>query len=150
MTQQKDSIVRSQDEQAKSKMKQYADAKRKATDTLIQVGDTVLLRQKKQNKFSTKFDPSPFKVTRKRGTMVTALRNGKYVTRNASLFKRVNLRFSEGEEEESDEDEDDSSTESNSNDQNDNRQPNNQNNTRRYPVRNRKHLNRYGQNIYES
>ena len=88
-----------------------------------------------------KFDPSPFKVTRKKGTMVTALRNGKYVTRNASLFKRVNLRFSEREEEESDEDEDDSSTESNSNDQNDNRQPNNQNNTRRYPVRNRKHLN---------
>ena len=61
---------------------------------------------------------------------------------------RVNLRFSE--EEESDEDEDDSSTESNSNDQNYNCQPNNQNNTRRYPVRNRKHLNRYGQNIYDS
>ena len=87
--QQKDSVVRSQDEQAKSKMKQYADAKRKATDTLIEVGDTVLLRQKKQNKFSTKFDPSPFKVTRKKGTMATALRNGKYVTRNASLFKIV-------------------------------------------------------------
>ena len=149
----KDSVVRFKDEKAKSKMKQYADAKRKAKNTVIQVGDTVLLRQKKQNKFSTKFDPSPFKVTRKKGTMITALRNEKYVTRNASLFKKVNFRLSEGEEEESDEDEDDCSTDTNPNDRNNHRPPNDQNNentTRRYPLRNRKHLNRYGQNIYAS
>ena len=102
--QQKHSVVQSKDKQAKTKMKQYADQRRRAKDTVIQVGDTVLLRQKKQMKFLTKFDPNPFKVTRKKGTMVTAVRNGKYATRNASLFKKVHLGFSEWEEEESDED----------------------------------------------
>lgn len=110
-------------------------------DTVIQVGDTVLLCQKKHNKFSTNFDPNPFKVTRKKGTMITAIRNGKYVTQNTSLFKKVNLKFSEWKEEESDNDEDDSSTDHDSNDQNENHSPSNdQNNgrngstTRRYPM----------------
>ena len=42
----------------------------------IQVGDTVLLRHKKFSKFATKFHPSPFSVTRKKGMMIMALRNG--------------------------------------------------------------------------
>ena len=153
---QKDSVVRSKDERAKSKMKQYADVRRKARHTVIQVGDRVLLRQRKQNKFSTRFDPKPFRVTRKKGTMITAFRNGKYVTRNSSLFKKVNLQLFE-EEEESDEDDDDSSAENDSNDRNETRAQNsdrndrrNESGTRRYPRRNRKQLNRYGQNIYES
>ena len=37
--------------------------------------------------------------------MITALRNGKYVTQNASLFRKVNLRSSQWEEEDSDDDE---------------------------------------------
>ena len=144
--------MRSKDEQAKTKMKQYADSRRKAKDTVIEVGDTVLLRQKKHTKFSTKFDPSPFKVTRKKGTMIIALRNGKYVTRNASLFKKVNLRSFQEEEEESDEDKDDFNTDHDSNARNENPQNDqnhgqNGNNARRYPIRNRKQLNRYGQNI---
>ena len=49
--------------------------------------------------------------------MITALRNGKYVTRNASLFRKVNISFSEREEE-SDEDEDDYGTEHDANGQN--------------------------------
>ena len=84
-------------------MKQYADQRRRTKDTVIRVGDTVLLHQKKQTKFSTKFDPNPFKVTCKKSTMVTAIRNGKYVTRNAFLFKNVHSGFCEWEEE-SDED----------------------------------------------
>ena len=148
----KDSAVCFKDEQAKSKVKQYADVKWKAKDTVIQVRDTVLLCQKKENKFSNKFDPKPFKVTRKKGTMITALQNGKYVTRNASLFKKVCFRFSE-EEEESDEDEDEFID---LHDRNENLSPSDENNgrnentTRRYPMRNRKQLNRYGQNIYDS
>ena len=86
----KDAAVRLKDERAKSKMKQYAD-QRRVKDTEIHIGDTVLLRQKKHTKFSTKFDPRPFQVTHKKGTMITAVRSGKYVTRNASLFKKVNL-----------------------------------------------------------
>lgn len=68
----KDEIVRQRDEQAKAKIKQYADKKHRAQNSVIHIGDTVLLRQKKHSKFSTKFDPHPFKVTRKKGTMVTA------------------------------------------------------------------------------
>ena len=76
-------------------MKQYADVKQKARHTVIQVGDRVLLRQRKQKKFPTNFDPKPFRVTRKRGNMITAFRNGKYVTRSSSLFKKVNLELFE-------------------------------------------------------
>ena len=43
----KDAAVRLKDERAKSKMKQYADQRRRAKDTEIHIGDTVLLRQKK-------------------------------------------------------------------------------------------------------
>jgi len=95
--------VRSRDQHAKTRMKQYADQRRKARNTEIQVGDTVLLRQK-FSKFATNFDPSLFSVTRKKGTMIKALRNEKYVTRNASLFRKVNLRPSQWEEEDSDDD----------------------------------------------
>ena len=37
----------------------------------------------------TKFDPNPFKVVKIKGIMITAVRNEKYVTRNALLFKTL-------------------------------------------------------------
>ena len=112
---------------------------------MIRIGDTVLLRQKKHTKFSTKFDPRPFQVACKKGTMITAARSGKYVTRNASMFKKVNLGPCQREEEDSDDGDDDDRAE--------NRSQNNdctEDLTRRYPVRNRKPLQQYGQNVYES
>ena len=60
-------------------MKVHADARFKAKTSRIDVGDLVLVRQRKQNKLSMHFDPSPFRVTSKRGTMITARQNGKYV-----------------------------------------------------------------------
>ena len=53
----------------------------------IKFGDIVLIRQRKQDKWSTKFDPSPFYVVRRKGTMITAIRNGKYVSCNISYFQ---------------------------------------------------------------
>ena len=100
--QNKDQILRQKDDQAKKKMKQYADMKRKAKDSTIQVGDTVLLRQRKDSKFTSKFDPLPFKVVHKKGTMVTANKNGKFITRNTSMFKKVHLDFCHFEEEDDD------------------------------------------------
>jgi transposase InsO family protein len=47
-----DTAVRMKDQHAKAKMKEYADTKRKAKPHSIQIGDMVLLRQKKQNEFS--------------------------------------------------------------------------------------------------
>ena len=83
------SKVQQNDDQAKKKMKEYADANSKAKQADIRVGDTVLIRQRKENKWSTKFDPSPFRVVRRKGTMITVIRKGKYVSRNIVFFKKI-------------------------------------------------------------
>ena len=103
----KDTVVRKRDEEAKAKMKFYADKMRKAKPSEIQVGDTVLLKQKKQTKLSSKFDPVPFHVTRIKGTMIAVTRNGRYVTRNASFLKKVNGSCRQNNGEETDEELDD-------------------------------------------
>ena len=87
--------VEERDKKAKAKMKAYADAKARATPSEIAIGDLVLARQRKQNKLSTPFDPRPFRVIRKKGTMVTACRSGKYITRNTSHFKLSSSMFPE-------------------------------------------------------
>lgn len=55
----------------------------------------MLILQRKQNKWSTKFDPSPFQVVRRKGTMGTGLQNGKYVSQNVSHFKSINIPMEE-------------------------------------------------------
>ena len=68
-----------------------------------------------------------------------------------SLFKRVNMEF-QSEEEESDED-DEQETEhhpEHSNQTNHADENENSNATRRYPLRDRRPLQRYGQNVYEN
>ena len=89
------SKVQKNDKEAKEKMKRHADEKSHVKVSDIKVGDTVLIRQKKQNKFSTKFDPSPFYVVRRKGTMITAVRNRKYVSRNVSHFKKIESSIGE-------------------------------------------------------
>ena len=83
--------------------------------------------------------------------MITAVRSGKYVTRNASLFKKVNLGPCQREEEDSDDGNDDDNAELNDKTENhlNRSQINNRNEDfiRRYPMRNRKPLQRYGQNV---
>ena len=71
-------------------MKAYADT---ITPSKIAVGDLVLAHQRKQNKLSTPYDPRFFWGIRKRGTMITACQNGKYITRNVSHFKKVNSKL---------------------------------------------------------
>ena len=140
------SKVQDTDDRAKAKMKEYADTKSRAKQSNIQVGDTVLIRQRKENKWSTRFDPSPFKVVRRKGTMITALRNGKYVSRNISLFKKIMSETVEVPMSDDEEDEDmmpqcdnpaagtAASAESAGG---------------RYPRRDRRPTRRYGQNVYE-
>ena len=95
------------DTTAKVKMKAHADKRSKTSN--IQIGDSVLVRQRKQNKLSTRYNPYPFQVTSIKGTMVTARRKDKYITRNASHFKLISSSTncadeSSDEEEEVDED----------------------------------------------
>lgn len=126
-------------------MKLNADRSQQAKNSTLQIGDMVLLRQKKISKLTTKFDPHPFKIIRIKGTMITARRNEKYITRNASLFKPVKVDSVEQAKIDENGDEDDLSSESNGNqiDHNPNFPQNNANQTRRYPMRERRPLQRY-------
>ena len=146
--QSKDEKVRKADELAKSKMKCNADKSRQAKTSNIQIGDTVLLRQKKMSKVMTKFDPHPFKVIRMKGTMISVTRNGKYVTRNASLFKPVKVDTLLNEQRGECEDRENGDLSDNDDSQiaeieNLSQSNGNSNTTRRYSVRERRPLQRY-------
>ena len=54
----------SKDTTAKEKMKDFTDRKRRVKKSVIEIGDLILIRQRKENKFSTKFDPKLFQVTK--------------------------------------------------------------------------------------
>ena len=55
------------DQQAKQRMKAYVDMRNRASPSEIASGDKVLLKQARQNKLSTLYDPRPFTVLERRG-----------------------------------------------------------------------------------
>ena len=66
------------------------DRKRHTKPRTINVGDTVLVRQEKQNKLTTQFNQTPYTVINRKGSEVTAKsRNNHIVRRNASHFKKI-------------------------------------------------------------
>ena len=134
--------VRENDKKAKQIMKENADRKSRAKERIAGIGDLVLVRQKRKNKFSTKFDPRPYHVVRVKGTMITACRDGHHVTRNISFYKKLpnrdDVQFDNGFE----------NDEINEEDRGERRQEQNQD-VARYPQRERRNVERYGQNIYE-
>ena len=69
-------------------MKEYHDKKRDAKTTVIKVGDQVLVKQKKTT-VKPFYDSKPYRVISVKGTMVTAARNNKSVTRNVSKFHKI-------------------------------------------------------------
>ena len=150
------SEVQIKDAEAKRKMKEHADKVKRAQRSTIEIGDKVLVHQRKHNKFSTRFDPSPYTAIDIKGTMVTAARNEKYVTRNISLFKRVDSSMKAPEADDSDEsnlDEEETTLEEHDPDLAPapaippvpipGIPP------RRYPVRERKCVHRYGNSVHE-
>ncbi len=147
--------MKEKDEQAKGKMKENADRRSRAKESEIQVGDTVLLRQRKKNKWSTRFDPAPFQVVRRKGTMVTVVRNEKYVTRNVSQFKKISSAVkgvaSSDEDDGDDFDEEEGEIEQPLDELSPDNpiQPVNSPVARRYPQRERHATQRYVQNIYD-
>eukprot|EP00794_Sanderia_malayensis_P017917 gene17917-19694_t len=70
-------------------MKQNADGNNLAKESMISVGDLVIVKQRKQNKFSTKFNPNPYTVIAKKGTMITAENQNHQITRNISHCKKI-------------------------------------------------------------
>lgn len=72
---------------ATEKAKTYADKRAHAKPSPLKVGDAVLVKQQKTNKFSTPFNASPLMVTKIKGSMVTAKNARGYIVRNSSHFK---------------------------------------------------------------
>ena len=70
-------------------MKIYADQNGNAQERKNTTGEVVLMKQHKQNKFSTPYNPKPFLVQEMKGSMITASNGSDTVTRNSSHFKVV-------------------------------------------------------------
>lgn len=86
-----DTPIRSKDEASKMKMKEYADQKSYVKPSSLSEGDKVLAKRDPSHKKSeTPYDPKPYVVCESKGTMVTAKRDDKEITRNPSFFKKVN------------------------------------------------------------
>ena len=73
-------------------MKCCADNIRGAKESSIKPGDTVLLKQPKENKFSAPYNSAPFIVEKRKGTMITAKNDSNMVTRNSSQFKVISIK----------------------------------------------------------
>ena len=63
-------------------MKTYADKVLHTKSSDIAVGDTVLVKQRKQNAMSTPFDPKPYTVIWRKGNSIVAKRGDTTVRRN--------------------------------------------------------------------
>ena len=134
--------------------KERADRRVHCQRAIIGIGDTVLVRQQKKDKFTMKFDPAPYKVTEVKGTMVTVVRNEKSVTRNVSHFKRIQSFVKTPYVEDSDLSDDEPSGNAEK-EPRDNLLPTQPQSSQqgqssaRYPARQRKRCQRYGHNVYD-
>ena len=81
--------MRQMDTENKDRMKTYADNRRRAVQNDLKVGDSVLVRQKRTNKFSTPYSAIPLTVTGRNQSMITAKNGQRKVTRNSSFFKKI-------------------------------------------------------------
>ena len=129
----KHAVARENDQKFKTQMKKYADQRRHTKKILISVGDLVIYKQEKKNKFSTKFNPLPYKVIKVNGSTITVQRNSHQITRNISYFKRINLGDGEQHQHVDDGLSDDEGDETTRNGQD----QVNEEEVRRYPVRDR-------------
>ena len=64
-----DKKINEADASAKAKQKVYADHRRGATPPIFKVGDQVLVRQRKRNKLTSRFDCRPYKIVAIKGTI---------------------------------------------------------------------------------
>ena len=84
-----DAEIRHNDTERKRKIKAHADIKRHTRISELKVGDSVLVRQPRENKLTTTFSPEPLEITQRKGTMITAKNARRSITRNSSFFKKI-------------------------------------------------------------
>ena len=64
----------------------------------------MLLRNKRENKLTPAFDPQPYTVVGRKGSMISAKRGERVVTRNTSFFKHIPLIHQNNPESDRDDD----------------------------------------------
>ncbi|CAB4005564.1 uncharacterized protein K02A2.6-like, partial [Paramuricea clavata] len=72
--------------------KVYADHRRNVRTSDIRIGNCVLVRQERQNKLTSRFNTTPYTVTTRNKSKVTA-RSRHTITRNVSHFKRIPKQY---------------------------------------------------------
>ena len=79
------------DQEAKARMKAYADLKQRTKPHSLNVGDHTLVKQRPQKKASPRFEHVPYTIQDVKGSMITAKRatDQKLVTCNSSFFKKL-------------------------------------------------------------
>ena len=82
-------LAEHKDQRLKEYMKELADERKGAKESNLNVGENVLVKQDKVDKFTPPYDSKPYKIKSKKGSMITAKRSDKRITRNASHFKRI-------------------------------------------------------------
>ena len=87
----KDDIIDRRDAEYKQKMKQQREGRKTRVNNLL-LGDYVLVKQPRKNKWSTPYEPMFYVVCSIRGSQVTARRvtDGRTVCRDTSQFKLAN------------------------------------------------------------
>ena len=57
----------------------------------FEINDRVIVKQQKRNKTTPNYEPTPFRITRIKGTMITAKSeaNDRKITRNITFFKKI-------------------------------------------------------------
>ena len=63
--------VRDRDNEMKQKTKDYADLKRNAQESVIEVGDRVLIQQQKHDKLTARFEADPYRTVDRSGNQIT-------------------------------------------------------------------------------
>ena len=82
--------ARDNEQSRKHYNKQYADKRRHVKESKIEVGDSVLVRQERRNKLTANFNETPYTVTYRNKSRVTAQnKDGHMITRNVSHFKQI-------------------------------------------------------------
>ena len=89
--------MRSRD--ARAKMKPYSDKKAYVKPNNLQVGDPELLKDTTIKQSATPFEPVFLTVVLRKGSMISAKRGNRVVTRNSGFFKQSHRHCAPAEEE---------------------------------------------------
>ena len=84
-----DESMRQRDDFMKDKMRKYADSRLGDHRQYLDVGDKVLIPNRRKGTIEPRYSTEPHEVVHIKGSMITAKRGDRSLTRNVSFFKRI-------------------------------------------------------------